>query len=324
MRILVTRRLPDAGIETLQAAGHAVDVSPHDRPLTPAELLALSAGADGLLTMLNDRVDEAFLAARPSVKAVANYAVGFNNIDVAACTARGVGVTNTPGVLTDATAEVAWTLLMMAARRAGESERFVRANGGGGWKGWEPLQYLGTDVVGRRLGIIGAGRIGARVARMAAGFDMEVVYHNRKANPEMDKLGARLVGLDELLKTSDFVSVHVPLTPETKHLLGPREFGLMKPTAVLVNTARGPVVDEAALAAALRAKQLFAAGLDVYEAEPTIHPALYDLENVVLLPHIGSATVSTRTKMAVMAAENLIAMLAGRRPANPVNDVWGK
>jgi glyoxylate reductase len=233
-------------------------------------------------------------------------------------------VTNTPGVLTDATAEIAWTLLMMAARRGGEAERLVR---GGTWAGWEPLQMLGVDVVGRTLGIVGAGRIGTRMARMAAGFDMRVIYNHRRPNKEMDDLGgaggARRVPLEELLREADFISLHVPLSDATRHLIGRKELALMKPTAVLINTARGPVVDEEALVEALREKRLFAAGLDVYEREPALHPGLFELENVVLLPHIGSATVSTRNRMAQMAAENLIAMLAGRKPATPVNpELW--
>jgi glyoxylate reductase len=294
------------------------------RELTPAELLDQARHADALLTMLTNRIDGPFLAQHPQIRAIANYAVGYNNIDVAACTAQRVGVTNTPGVLTDATAEIAWTLLMMAARRGGEAERLARS---GQWSGWEPLQMLGVDVVGRTLGIVGAGRIGTRMARMAAGFDMRVIYNHRRPNKEMDDLGgaggARRVPLEELLREADFISLHVPLSDATRHLIGRKELALMKPTAVLINTARGPVVDEEALVEALREKRLFAAGLDVYEREPALHPGLFELENVVLLPHIGSATVSTRNRMAQMAAENLIAMLAGRKPATPVNpELW--
>ena len=322
MRILVTRAIPVGGLRLLEAAGHEVVLPGLGRALTAEELLAAAAGIDGLIAMLTDKIDAPFLDARPNVRAIANYAVGVNNIAVAACTAHGVGVSNTPGVLTNATAEIAWTLLLMAARRAGEGERLIR---GKTWAGWEPLQLLGVDIVGRTLGIVGAGRIGARVARMAAGFDMPVLYHNRNASAEMDRLGARLVSLEELLKVSDFVSVHVPLTEATRHLIGARELALMKPTAVLVNTARGPVVDEAALVEALRRRMIFAAGLDVYEQEPSLHPGLYALDNVVLLPHLGSATVGTRGRMAEMAAEDVLAMLAGRRPANPVNpELWDR
>jgi glyoxylate reductase len=270
--------------------------------------------------MLTDKIDSNVIAARPRLKAIANYAVGFNNIDVAACTARKIGVTNTPDVLTNATAEIAWTLLMAAARRAGEAERALRA---GRWDGWGPLQYLGVDVVGRTLGIVGAGRIGARFAQMAAGFEMRLLYHNRRPSAAMEALGSRLVAFEELLRESDFVSLHVPLTPETRHRLDAKALSLMKRTAVLVNTARGAVIDEAALVEALREKRIFAAGLDVYEEEPKLHPGLYALENAVILPHIGSATVRTRDTMARLAAENLVAMLKGQRPATPVNpELW--
>lgn len=320
MRVFITRRIPEAGPEALRAAGHEVMVWPEDRPMTAGELLEASARAEGLVTMLNDRIDAGFLEKRSNVRAIANYAVGYNNIDVGACSARGVGVSNTPGVLTNATAEIAWMLLMMAARRGAEGERVMRKKG---WSGWEPLQLLGVDVVGRTLGLIGAGRIGLRVAKMATGFDMRILYHNRKANPEMEALGANLVPLERLLRESDFVSVHVPLTEGTRHLIGAAELGWMKPTAVLINTARGPVVDEGALVEALRARTLFAAGLDVYEEEPKVHPELYGLENVVLLPHIGSATIEARSRMAAMACENMVAMLAGRKPPFPVNpEVW--
>jgi lactate dehydrogenase-like 2-hydroxyacid dehydrogenase len=321
MHILITRDLPDAAPAILRAAGHEITINSHDRPFTPEELLEVSSSADGLLTMLNDKIDGALLAQRPNIRAIANYAVGYNNIDVPACTARKIGVSNTPGVLTNATAEIAWTLLMAAARRAAEGERLLR---GGAWAGWEPLQLLGVDVVGQTLGIVGAGRIGVRLAKMATGFDMKILYHNRKPNPEMQSLGAALVPLKELLSQSDFISLHVPLTAETRHLIGRDEFKLMKPSAVLINTARGPVVDEVALVEALKSRRIFAAGLDVYENEPTVHPGLFELENVILLPHIGSATIATRARMAKMAAENLVAMLAGIRPANPVNpEIWG-
>lgn len=321
MRVVVTRPMPEVGMVVLRAAGHEAAVSPHDRALSAEELWALTAGAAGLVSMLTDRVDAGLLAARPGLRAVANFAVGFNNIDVAACTARGVGVANTPEVLTNATAEIAWSLLMAAARRTGEGERALRAKQ---WEGWGPLQYLGVDVVGKTLGVIGAGRIGARVAKMAAGFEMELLYNNRRANPEMERLGAKFVSLEELLRRADFVSVHVPLSNETRHLIGARELGMMKKTAVLVNTARGPVVDEGALVEALRERRIFAAGLDVFENEPVLHPGLYELENVVILPHVGSATVGTRDAMARLVAENMAAMLRGERPVGAVNpEVWG-
>jgi glyoxylate reductase len=320
MRIVVTRPIPQAGISVLENAGHQVTVSPHDRPLSPQELLAATEHADGLVAMLTDKIDATFLDARPNIKAVANFAVGYNNIDVAACTARKIGASNTPDVLTDATAEIAWTLMLAAARRAGEAERVLRAKQ---WNGWGPLQFLGVPVLGKTLGIIGAGRIGARVAAMARGFEMKVLYQNRKPSAEMEKLGAKWVSLGELLMQADFVSIHVPLTPETRHLIGAKELASMKKTAVLVNTARGPVVDEAALVEALKNGRIFAAGLDVYEQEPVILPGLFELENAVLLPHIGSATTTARSAMAELAAKNLVAMLAGQRPPSPVNpEIW--
>ncbi len=321
MRVLITRPIPETGVALLREAGHAVNVLPHDRPASPEELRAASEGVEGLLTMLTDKVDAAFLAERPRLKAIANYAVGFNNIDVGACTERRIGVTNTPDVLTSATAEVAWTLLMAAARRAGEAERALRA---GLWDGWGPLQYLGVDVVDQTLGVVGAGRIGARFAQMAAGFNMRLLYCNRRPSVAMEALGATLVSFDELLARADFVSLHVPLTAETRHMMGAAAFSRMKPSAVLINTARGAVIDEAALVEALRRRQIFAAGLDVFDEEPKLHPGLYELENVVILPHIGSATVRTRQVMSRLAAENLLAMLGDRRPKTPVNpELWG-
>ncbi|MCL2645891.1 MAG: D-glycerate dehydrogenase [Phycisphaerales bacterium] len=310
MKIVVTRPIPEVGIEMLKQAGHEVLVLPHDRPCTRTELLAATEAAQGVLTMLTDKIDGEFLQQRPGVKAIANYAVGYNNIDIAACQARGVCVSNTPDVLTDATAEVAWTLLMMAARRAGEGERMVRARQ---WSGWGPMQFQGMCVLGQTIGIIGAGRIGTRVAQMGKGFGMRVIYVHQRESEAMVQLDARRVELPELLKDADFVSIHVPLTANTRHLVGTKELQTMKKTAVLINTARGPVVDEAALVEALKSKIIFAAGLDVYEEEPKIHPGLFALENVVMLPHIGSATVHARNEMSQLAADNLLAMLRGER-----------
>jgi glyoxylate reductase len=316
MQIVITRPIPAALVNSLKSGGHDVLIPTEDNPQATAAILQAGRNAHGVITFPTDKVDVAFLDARPNLRAVSQFAVGFNNIDVPACTKRRIGASNTPGVLTDATAEVAWLLIMMAARRGGEGERVVRSKT---WKGWGPQEFIGVDVVGGTLGIIGAGRIGSRLAQMAEGFDMPLLYHNRSPRPEMDRLGARLVPLDDLLKQSDFISIHVPLSEQTKHLIGPRELGLMKPTAVLVNTARGPVVDEAALVDALKAGKLFAAGLDVYEQEPTVHPGLFELENAVLLPHIGSATATTRRKMGELAVNNMLAMLAGKRPPHPLN-----
>jgi glyoxylate reductase len=255
-------------------------------------------------------------AAGEDLRVVANMAVGYDNVDVEAAAERGVVVTNTPGVLDETTADVAFMLLLAAARRLGEGERLLRA---GRWEWWGPKQLMGRDVWGKRLGIVGFGRIGQAVARRAKGFGMEILYHNRsrKVGAE-EELGARYLDLDELLESADFVSVHTPLSDETHHLIGAAELGTMNPEAIFVNTSRGPVVDEAALADALAEGRIFAAGLDVYEEEPEVHPKLLELENVVLAPHIGSASVETRDRMAALAAENIVAVLSGEEPKTPV------
>lgn len=315
--VFVTRRIPDAGIQLLDRYCERVDVNPEDRLLTRQELLRAVRGRDGVLCLLTDRIDEEIMAAAgPQCKVFANYAVGYDNIDLEAARRRGVRVTNTPGVLTDATAELAWALLFAAARRIAESDAFVRT---GTWTGWGPMQFLGYDVTGRTLGVIGAGRIGSSFAQKSVGFDMRILYVSRSRKADLEKTtGAIRVDLDELLSESDFVSIHVPLTPETHHMIGARELERMKPSAVLINTSRGPVVDERALCEALKKGTIAAAGLDVYENEPKITDELMRLPNVVLCPHIGSATFATRTRMAVMAAENLLAVLRGEEPPNPV------
>ena len=317
---LITRRIPQPGIERLSQAGRVL-INPHDRPLTPEELVLLGRDADGWVTMLTDRVAADILAPCARLRGIANYAVGFDHIDLAACTRKHVGVSNTPDVLTDATAEIAWALLLACARRVVEADAFLRS---GRWRGWQPLEFLGTLVTGKTLGILGAGRIGMRVARIAQGFNMRILYTARHAKALWEKdLGARAVSLDELLCESDFISLHLPLTEETRQIIGAAELRRMKPTAVLINTARGPLLDETALVAALREKRLGAAGLDVYEREPQVAAGLAQLDNVVLLPHLGSATRETRTRMALLAAENLIAMVQGRRPPNPLNpQLW--
>jgi glyoxylate reductase len=290
----------------------------HERPPERGELLDAVRGVSGILSTATEKMDgELMDAAGEDLKVIANMAVGYDNVDVEASAERGIVVTNTPGVLDETTADVAFMLLLAAARRLGEGERLLRA---GRWEWWGPKQLMGRDVWGKRLGIVGFGRIGQAVARRAKGFGMEVLYHNRSRKEEAEQeLGARYVEFDELLETVDFVSVHTPLTDETHHLIGPKELGRMKPTAVLVNTSRGPVVDEAALADALAAGRIFAAGLDVYEEEPKVHPKLLELENVVLAPHIGSASIETRDRMAALAAENLAAVLRGEDPKTPVN-----
>lgn len=315
--IRVTRQIQQAGIDLLQAAFGPVTVSPHDRSLTPAELREFVAGADAILSMLADHIDAAVMdAAGPQLRVIANYAVGYNNIDVQAATDRRIVATNTPGVLTDATADLAWSLLLAAARRIVEADAHFRT---GTWTGWGPLQFLGMDVAGQTLGIMGGGRIGTAVARRATGFGMRILYASRQPRSEMEVLGGQQVDLPALLAQSDFVSLHVPLTPQTRHMIGKAELARMKPTAILVNTSRGSVIDEQALVSALRDRTIAAAGLDVYENEPAATPGLVELPNVVVLPHIGSATYETRRKMAVMAAQSIVDTLQGRPPRNMVN-----
>ncbi len=315
----MTRRIPEPALELLARAG-GVWVSPLDRPLSTDELHEAITGADAVLTLLHDRVDKSFLdAAGPNLKVVANVAVGYDNIDVAAATERGVLVTNTPGVLTDATADLAMALILMVTRRLGEGERVVRA--GEKWS-WSMFFLLGRGLAGKTLGVIGLGAIGQAVARRALAFGMRVAYANPRRAPVAieEQLGAaQHLPLDELLAVADAVSVHCPLTPETRHLIDSERLELMRPEAYLVNTARGPIVDEAALVEALKRGAIAGAALDVFEHEPDVHPGLLELENVVLVPHLGSATVETRTAMGVLAARNAIAVLNGERPLTPLN-----
>lgn len=316
--VYVTRRIPEAGLERLRSALGAVRVHDADEPPARGALLDAVRGCAGVLAMLSDRVDAELLdAAGPGLRVVANYAVGYDNADLAACAARGVWVSNTPDVLTDATADLAWALLLAAARRVVEADRLARS---GRWTGWAPMQMLGAAVAGRTLGVVGAGRIGGAVARRSAGFGMRVLYCDERPRPELEReLGAERAELDALLERSDFVSLHVPLAPGTRGLIGARALARMKPGAILVNTSRGAVVDEAALVEALRAGRIGGAGLDVYADEPRLAPGLAALDNVVVLPHVGSATREARSRMAEVAAENLIAGVRGHRPPNCVN-----
>ena len=316
-RIVVTRRIPQPALDLL-AASTDLWVSDVDAPLPADQLYQAIARADAVATLLHDRVDDAFLdAAGPQLRIVANVAVGYDNIDVPACAARGVVVSNTPGVLTEATADIAFALILMATRRLGEGERLVRS--GLRWS-WSMFFHLGAGIQGKQLGIVGLGQIGRATARRGRAFGMEIAYSGRRRADAAaeDALEAEFLPLDELLATSDVVSLHVPLSAETRHLIGPRELGLMKPTAFLVNTTRGPVVDEEALVGALRDGTIAGAGLDVFEREPEVHPGLLELENAVLLPHLGSATVETRTAMGMLAAENVLEVLGGRPPLTPV------
>jgi glyoxylate reductase len=316
--VLVTRPIMDTPLSRLRGR---CDVTVHENEfgIPRGELLEVVRGRDAIVTMLTEKVDAEFLtAAGPQLKIVANHAVGFDNIDVAACTEAGVLATNTPEVLTETTADTAFALLMASARRLGEGERLLRA--GRPWI-WGPLMMLGQDVHHKTIGIVGFGRIGQAVARRAQGFGMRVLYADAVQLPAdvEAETGAERRPLDQLLAESDFISIHTNLTPETRHLFDAEAFRAMKPSAVVVNTSRGPVVDEAALADALEAGEIFAAGLDVFEREPDVEPRLLSLENVVVIPHLGSATVDTRNAMGELAVDNVFAALDGTRPPTLLN-----
>lgn len=316
-RVVVTGRIPDAAIEKLQAE-HDVDAWAGPQTITREELLRRVAGADAIVSLLTERVDAELLnAAGPQLKVVANVAVGYDNIDVPACTQRGIVATNTPGVLTEATADIAFGLILMATRRLGEGERLIRS--GQAWK-WGMFFLLGSSLQGKTLGIVGMGGIGQATARRAKAFGMEIVYQSRsEVDPQIAaELDARRVDLDELLAVADVVSLHCPYGPATHHLIGAEQLAAMKNSAFLINTARGPIVNEDALATALREGVIAGAGLDVFEKEPSVHPELLGLDNVALVPHLGSATVETRTAMAMLAADNALAVLSGEQPPAPI------
>jgi glyoxylate reductase len=315
--VYVSRPLPQPGVALLRAAGLDVDQHDVDEPPAREALLAHVAGKSAILSMLTERIDAELMDAAPGLRIVANLAVGYDNVDVPAATERGIVVTNTPDVLTEATADLAWTLLMAAARRLLEGDRVVRS---GEWGGWSPTQLLGRTVWGRTIGIVGMGKIGTAVARRARGFGMEVLYHNRSARPDAEsELGARLVDLATLWSEADFVTLHAPLTDQTRHIVDAGALAQMRDHTVLVNTARGPLVDEVALVTALRERRIAAAGLDVFEREPAIEPDLVALDNVVLAPHIGSATIEARSAMVRCCSENILAVLNGDPPLTPLN-----
>lgn len=317
-KVYVTRRIPQAALEIIASACDYRLWDEEEAPVPRDVLLREIADVDGVLTLLTDRVDAEFLAAAPRCRVVSNMAVGYDNVDLPTLNQHKVLLTNTPGVLTETTADLVWALVMAAGRRIVEGQKLIEA---GGWKTWSPMFMVGMDIHGATLGIVGAGRIGAAVARRARGFDMRILYHNRRPSPELEaETGAQYRALDDLLRESDFVVVLVPLTPETRGMFGTREFSLMKQTAVFVNAARGPIVREMELYQALKSGQIWAAGLDVFEREPIgpDHPLL-TLPNVTAVPHIGSASVKTRTKMATVAATNLVAALTGRPVPHPVN-----
>jgi len=311
--ILVTRKLPASVLAKLEAAGE-VDLYTGENAMPPAELRARIADKDGLICLLTDSIDASVIDAAPALKVIANVAVGYNNIDVAAARSRGIVVTNTPDVLTESVADFTWAMILAVTRRLSEGERLLRR---GAWKGWALDFMLGTDLRGKLLGLVGLGRIARAVAARAPAFGMRVAYASRR---QVDLPGADALSFDRLLNTSDVVSLHVPLTTETRHLIDKKAIARMKRSAYLINTSRGPVVDEAALAWALQQHLLAGAALDVYENEPAVHPDLVQLENVLLVPHLASATTETRTAMASLAADNVIAVLGGRLPLTPVRE----
>ena len=319
LKVVVTGKIPTAGLETLLFAGLAPIAWDKDQPMTRAELLVAVKGAEILITLLTEKVDAELLdAAGSQLRAVCNVAVGYNNIDVAACSTRNVRVTNTPGVLTDATADIAFGLILMVTRRLGEGERVIRSNDP--WQ-WGMHYMLGSGIQNRQLGIIGMGAIGIATARRAKVFGMKVAYYSRSKIDDKiaTELGAKQMSLEELLATSDVVSVHCPSNDSTHHLIGAEQIRLMKKSAFLINTARGPIVNEQELVDALKAGEIAGAGLDVFEFEPKVNSGLLNLENVVLIPHLGSATAETRAAMATLAANNAVAIASSRTPLTPVN-----
>ena len=318
-KVLLTRKIPKPAIDFILENNIDLEINTEDRVLSHTEIKEKVKGKDGLICLLTDPIDAEIMdAAGAKLKVIANYAVGYNNIDVKEATKRKIPVTNTPGVLTETTADLAFSLLLSIARRIVESDKYTRE---GKFKGWGPMLHLGNDIYGKTLGIIGCGRIGTAVARRAAkGFNMRVLYNSTKQLPELEKeLGIEFASVEEILKQSDYVSLHVPLTPKTKHLIGEKELALMKPTAYLINTSRGSVIVEKALVKALKEKTIAGAALDVYEFEPELSPGLKDLDNVIVTAHIGTGTIDTRTKMGMMVGENLLAALQDRQPPNCVN-----
>lgn len=314
-KLFITRYIPEEAIKRLEEV-FEVEIFPENRAITHEELKEKVKDIDALICLLTDNIDHEIIEAASNLKCISVYAVGYNNIDVETATKHGIVICNTPGVLTETTADLAWALIMSCARRIVEADCFVRE---GKFQGWEPMLMLGNDIFGKTLGIIGMGRIGRAVAHRALGFDMKVIYYDPQVDPESLPSDYVSVDLTTLCQNSDFISIHTPLTPETRHLIGEKEFNLMKPTAILINTARGPIIDEQALISALKENKIAGAGLDVYENEPVIPEELIKLSNVILLPHIGSASYETRTKMALLAAENAIAVIEGKNPPARVN-----
>ncbi|MBM7559975.1 2-hydroxyacid dehydrogenase [Marinitoga litoralis] len=317
-KVAFTYEIPEIAEKKLKEAGFELWINKEDRTLTHDEIIELAKNNDALITLLSDKIDKEVIdAGKGKLKVISNYAVGYNNIDVESAKEAGIFVTNTPGVLSDATADLAWALLFAVARKIVESDKFVRE---GNFVGWRPKLFLGYDIKGKTLGIIGMGRIGKEMAKRAKGFEMNVLYYkrNRLSEIEEKELGVKYASLEEIVKNSDYISLHTPLTDETYHLLDEKEFSMMKPNVIIINTARGPVINEKVLIKYLKERKIAGAGLDVYEEEPKIPQELLELDNVVLTPHTGSATFETRDKMAEMVADNVIAALKGEVPPNNV------
>ena len=318
-KVFLTRRIPQPAIDFMIENDIELEINPDNRVLTHKEIIEGVKGKDALICLLTDTINSEIIdAAGKELLVIANYAVGYNNIDVEAATKRGIPVTNTPGVLTETTADLTFALLLGISRRIVESDKFTRA---GKFEGWGPMLHLGNDVFGKTLGIIGCGRIGTAVARRAVkGFNMKVLYYNRNRKPELEKeLGMEYASKEEICEKADYISLHVPLTEETEYLFGKKEFEMMKKTAYLINTSRGPVVNEEELVEALKGKKIAGAALDVYEKEPEVHPGLLDLDNVIITAHIGTASIETRTEMGMMVARNLLAAINNKIPPNCVN-----
>lgn len=316
-KVFLTRELPPKAMERLRKETD-LEMNMEDRVLTKEEIIQGVQGKDALLCLLTDQIDEEVLSANPDLQVVANYAVGFNNIDVESATKMGIPVSNTPGVLTETSADLTFALILSVGRRIPESDKYLRT---GKWTGWGPLQFLGTDIHGSTLGIIGMGRIGKALVSRAKGFGMQIKYWNRTrlSKEEEMRMGIEYLSFTDLLHAADFISLHVAYNQDTHHMISSREFQYMKSTAVLINTSRGPVVDEKALVRALKSGQIWGAGLDVFENEPEVEPGLLDMDQVVILPHLGSATIATRTQMAMIAIDNLLAVIQGKPAPNLVN-----
>lgn len=317
MKIFITRSIPNEGIDLLRGKGYSVSVYKEDKPIKREELIKKAKHADGIISLLTDSIDKDVIDSLKNCKVIANYAVGFNNVDCKYAAEKGIKVTNTPDVLTASTADLTLALTLACSRRIVESEKYMHA---GNFVGWKPKLFLGVELTGKNFGILGSGRIGEAAAMRAKAFGTNILYYSRSRNERLEKLtGAKKVSLDKLLKASDIVSLHLPLNENTFQILSKEKLSLLKKSAILINTARGELVNEKHLIKMLKSKKLFAAGFDVYEGEPNINPELFKLNNVVLLPHIGSATEEARGKMSLLAAKNVIAVLSGKKAITPVN-----